>query len=79
MNVYGSMKGRSWKELVATYFKVLSQHLPGETEKINDEISGQVISGPRFEPETLRIGSRIIKPLQDDVLWRKIPFVSRVN
>jgi hypothetical protein len=47
---------RSWPN-----FKVMSQHLSGESEKNHEKSqSGQSVSGPRFEPGTSRIRRRSV-------------------
>jgi hypothetical protein len=54
VNWKGCGRKRSWLD-----YKVLSRHLPGETEE-NDEnlLSGYPVSGPIFELGTSRIRSR---------------------
>jgi hypothetical protein len=45
---------RIWKSAVTAYFKVLSWHSPGGTEKNNNKSqSGQLVSGINMNPEPL--------------------------
>jgi hypothetical protein len=40
-----------WTEAIVVEFEVLSQHFPVGVVENHEEISGQAVSGPRFEPE----------------------------
>jgi hypothetical protein len=48
---------RIGKEVVVAYFKVLSEHLPLETEATHEKTSVWSVSGLRFEPDTSRTRS----------------------
>jgi hypothetical protein len=50
---------RMWKEEIVAYFKVLSQHLSGGTEKTT-YISGLWATGVRTESGTSRIRNRYV-------------------
>jgi hypothetical protein len=57
VNIMNSELERTWKEAVATYFKVatgLSQCLPGRTESLSRD---SWVSGSRLEPATSRVRS----------------------
>jgi hypothetical protein len=46
---------KNLREMVVAYFKVLSQHLPGEIEENNRNLSGLLVTPLRFESSTSQI------------------------
>jgi hypothetical protein len=47
------LEKKTWTVAFFAQFEVPPQHFPGGIVENHEEISGQAVSGPRYEPETL--------------------------